>query len=51
MKTLSEIRPIKQTGEADLLKRPGVTGVDIGYKYVGGKKTDVLAIRGYGEET
>lgn len=47
MKTLSEIRPIKQAREADLLKRPGVTGVDIGYKYVGGEKTDVRAIRVY----
>jgi hypothetical protein len=47
MKTLGEIREIKQAQEADLLKRAGVTGVDIGYKYVGGKKTDVLAIRVY----
>ena len=28
----------------ELLAYPGVTGVDIGYKTVGGKKTDILAI-------
>ncbi len=50
MKTLNEIRPIKQTVEADLLKREGVTGVDIGYKYVKGKKTDELSIRVYVEK-
>ena len=50
MKTLNEIRPTKQAAEADLLKRAGVTGVDIGYKYVGGKKTDVLSIRVYVEQ-
>ena len=50
MKTLKEIRPIKEVSEADILKRPGVTGVDIGYKYVGGKKTDELSIRVFVEE-
>ncbi|OYD15458.1 hypothetical protein CH333_05695 [candidate division WOR-3 bacterium JGI_Cruoil_03_44_89] len=49
MKTLSDIRPIKHAAETDLLKCHGVTGVDIGYKYVGGKKTEVLAIRVYVE--
>ena len=33
--------------EADLLKLPGVTGVDIGPKIVKGKKTNVMAIRVY----
>lgn len=47
MKTLSEIRPIKRAKETDLLDIPGVTGVDIGYKIVGGEKTDVLSIRVY----
>jgi hypothetical protein len=47
MKTLSEIRPVKRAKEADLLDIPGVTGVDIGYKIVGGEKTDVLSIRVY----
>ena len=44
MKTRDEIRRIKKEVEADLLKRPGVTGVDINYKFIGGKKTDVSAI-------
>ena len=30
--------------EADLLQRPGVAGIDIGYKTVEGEKTDTLAI-------
>lgn len=46
-KTREEIRRIKARVEGDLLKIPGVTGVDIGYKQVGGKKSDVLAIRVY----
>ncbi|OYD15457.1 hypothetical protein CH333_05690 [candidate division WOR-3 bacterium JGI_Cruoil_03_44_89] len=45
MKSLNEIRRIKAEVEAELLKLPGVTGVDVGYKYVKGKKTNVLAIR------
>jgi hypothetical protein len=47
MKTLSEIRQVKKVREAAVLDQPGVTGMDIGYKYVGGEKTDVLAIRVY----
>lgn len=50
MKTLSDIRRVKNRVEADLLKRPGVTGVDVGHKHIGGKKTDVLAIRIYVEK-
>src|SRR5947209_12268673 len=50
MKTVNEIRPTKEAAEHDLLKRPGVTAVDIGYKYVGGKKTDELSIRVYVEK-
>jgi len=45
IKTLSEIRRVKEEVETKLLNLPGVTGVDIGYKYVAGKKTDILAIR------
>jgi hypothetical protein len=45
MKTVSEIVRIKEGIEAELLKRPGVTGVDVGYKYVAGKRTDEIAIR------
>ena len=50
VKLVSEIRPVKESEEAALLKRSGVTGVDIGYKYVKGKKTDELAIRVYVEQ-
>lgn len=50
IKNLDEIRHIKTEVEAELLKLPGVTGVDVGYKYVGGKKTNTLAIRVYVEE-
>ena len=44
-KTREEIRRIKARIEGDLLKLPGVTGVDIGEKHVGGKPTGELAIR------
>lgn len=50
MRNLDEIRRIKAEVEAELLKLPGVTAVDIGHKIVGGKKTDVLAIRVYVEK-
>lgn len=42
---LAMIRPVKETVEDELLQRPGVVGVDIGYKEVGGRRTDELAIR------
>jgi hypothetical protein len=44
MKTLEEIRPIKEAAEDDLLKLPNVVGVDIGRKIMGGKETEELAI-------
>ena len=44
MLTREEIRRIKKKVEKELLAYPGVTGVDIGYKTVSGKKTDILAI-------
>lgn len=50
MKDMDEIHRVKRRVEAELLKMPGVTGVDIGYKYVAGKKKNVLAIRIYVEE-
>jgi hypothetical protein len=50
MASLEEIRRIKDEAERELLKRPGVTGVDVGHKYVGGKETDTLAIRVYVEK-
>ena len=47
---LEEIRKIKEEVEEDLLKLPGVTGVDVGQKIVRGQKTDELAIRVYVKE-
>ena len=35
----------KSNAEKDLLKIPGVTAVDVGYKYVNGQRTDEIAIR------
>lgn len=40
----STIRPIKESMEDQLLARPGVTGVDIGEKFTGGKPTGELGI-------
>jgi hypothetical protein len=50
VKSLDEIRRIKRDVEAELLELPGVIGVDVGRKYVDGKKTDVMAIRVYVEK-
>ena len=40
-----KLKQAKIAVEKKLLNRPGVTGVDIGYKEVGGRPTDQLAIR------
>lgn len=45
MANIDEIRRIKQEAEGELLRRPGITGVDVGYKYIGGRETGILAIR------
>ena len=45
MATVDEIIAIKQRVEAQFLGAPGVTGVDVGYKEVGGQATDQVAIR------
>lgn len=47
MKTLSEITKIKQGAESELLKLPGVTGMDVGYRMIDGQQTEILAIRVY----
>lgn len=47
MSVPERIRSIKQNTEGDLLKRPGVTGVDIGNKLVKGQETGEVAIRVY----
>lgn len=45
MTSIDEVRRIKAEAERALLALPGVTGVDIGFKEVGGRKTDTWAIR------
>ena len=44
-KALNEIIAAKEGVEEQLMKLPGVTGVDVGYKYTGGVRTDEVAIR------
>jgi hypothetical protein len=44
MKTVEEIRPVKEAAEDELLKLPNVVGVDIGRKIKDGKETDELSI-------
>lgn len=45
MPSVDEIIAIKQRVEAQFLNAPGVTGVDVGYKEVGGERTGQVAIR------
>jgi len=40
----------KDSAVDDLLKRPGVTGVDVGFRYVNGQRTDQLVIRVFVKE-
>ncbi|MFI5898345.1 hypothetical protein ACIA5D_50550 [Actinoplanes sp. NPDC051513] len=42
---LRAVRPVKERIEDDLLRLPGVVGVDIGLKRVAGQPTDTVAIR------
>ncbi|KAA1420706.1 hypothetical protein FE697_017360 [Mumia zhuanghuii] len=42
---VQEILPVKRAAEDELLSRPGVTAVDIGFKYVDGERTDEIVIR------
>jgi len=50
MPSIPELVAIKESVEGELLARPGVTGVDVGYKVVGGEQTDEVAIRVHVEE-
>lgn len=45
MATVNELIAIKAQVEAQYLGQPGVTGIDVGFKEVGGRTTDQLAIR------
>jgi hypothetical protein len=47
MKDIEQARRIKSAIESDLLKRPGVTGVDTGYRTIDGKPTSEPVIRIY----
>ncbi len=49
MQDRERIQRVKEEVEHDLLRIPGVTGVDVGSKYVNGEKSDSLAIRVYVE--
>jgi hypothetical protein len=44
MVTMEEVRRVKAEYEEELMKKAGVVGVAIGYKYVAGKKTTQLCI-------
>jgi hypothetical protein len=47
---LQRILQVKAAYEADFLQRPGVTGVDVGFKYVNGKRTSDVAVRVFVKE-
>src|SRR3712207_6781333 len=44
------IKSAKQEAEDDILQREGVTGVGVGYKYVGGQRTDEIAVQVFVKE-
>ncbi|RZN42233.1 MAG: hypothetical protein EFT35_01920 [Methanophagales archaeon ANME-1-THS] len=50
MATIEEVRRVKERHEAELMGKAGVVGCAIGYKHVGGKKTDELSIICYVRE-
>jgi hypothetical protein len=45
MKKLEDIRQIKRSVEQEFLTKEGVTGVEVGYKVVDGKRTNEISIR------
>lgn len=45
MPSTQEIIALKRSVEQQYLRLPGVTAVDVGFKYVGGERTDEVAIR------
>ncbi|UJP40606.1 S1 family peptidase [Cellulomonas palmilytica] len=50
MPSIAELVAIKESVEKKYLAQPGVTGIDVGYKVVGGVQTDQVAIRVHVEE-
>jgi hypothetical protein len=45
MPSVDELIAVKEQVEARFMGQPGVTGIDVGYKEVGGQRTDQIAIR------
>lgn len=45
MPSVEELIAVKQRVEQQFLDQPGVTGIDVGYKEVGGELTDQIAVR------
>ncbi|MFH8788981.1 hypothetical protein [Streptomyces roseoverticillatus] len=45
MPSVAELVAVKQKVEQRFLSQPGVTGIDVGYKEVGGELTDQIAVR------
>jgi hypothetical protein len=45
MTNLQDIIKVKEGVEGDFLRKPGVNGVDVGFKCVGGVQTEEIAIR------
>jgi len=50
MQNIEKVEEVKESVEQELMARPGITGVGVGYKYVDGVRTDTLAIVVYVEE-
>ncbi|MFC9325697.1 hypothetical protein [Kitasatospora sp. NPDC057015] len=47
MPSVEELVAIKERVEQRFLDQPGVTGIDVGYKVVGGERTGEIAVRVY----
>jgi hypothetical protein len=45
MQSLQTSIRAKESVEDEILKQPGITGVGVGYKYVGGKRTDQISVQ------
>ena len=50
MVSIEKVRKVKEKYASELMKKSGVTGCGIGYKYVNGKKTNELCIICYVKE-
>ena len=50
MVTMEDVRRVKAEYEEELMRKPGVVSVAIGYKHIDGKKTNQLCIICYVSE-